>query len=855
MKKIAVFILISIVLVSCNKEESKSLLGPGISLELANYRKQQVNDVVYALSFDIPEAKSEAIDAKLHLSLTIKDLSHPLYLDFNADSSLLKEVSVNGKSVDITHEQEHVVVASEYLKIGKNQINILFEAGEQSLNRNDNYLYTLLVPDRASTLFPCFDQPNIKAHYVLDITAPKHWKVLSGGALEREDELEDATRHRFKISDLMSTYLFSFVAGEFEKASDTLDGLKMNFFYRENDAEKIKASKEPVFKFHKQSLSFLEDYTKHPFPFQKLDFAAIPGHQYGGMEHVGAIQYQESSLFLDRHATQNQKLNRCHLIAHETAHMWFGDLVTMKWFDDVWLKEVFANFLADKISEPAFPEVNHGLNFMSEHYASAYSEDRTKGATPIKQPLDNLKNAGTLYGNIIYHKSPIMMRQLEALVGEAGFKKGMQNYIKDFANGNADWNDLVSLLDAETNLDLKQWSEVWVYQPGRPIITDNVVYKDGKIESFIIEQQAEDGSDNLWPQRFSVGLVYLDSVKVVPVSLNEKAQNITALVGYKKPQSIIYNYDAFGYGVFPMEHLEAYAIPNIKDDVARGYSYINLYENVLLGKMKPEVALETLIQGMMAEENELVLSMVSGYGSVVFWKYINPENRDGLAQMMESKLTERLMDKTLPSGLKKTIFAFFRGIAYLPSGRDMLYQIWDKSLKIENLNLNENDYTGLAMALAVYGHSDAETILHEALKDISNPDRKKRFEFLLPSLSADENVRDGFMRSLAQAENREKESWVISALYNIHHPLRQASAKKHLKMCLGLTEDIQKTGDIFFPKSWLNATIGNYSSPYAYEVVETFLNENPNFPQVLKNKLLQAADGVYKGKKLRNQWQ
>ncbi|XCF06860.1 M1 family aminopeptidase [Tamlana crocina] len=854
MKKIATLISVFFLLVSCAKEETKSLLSPGISLELANYRKQQVSDVVYTLSFGIPEEKSEPIDAELDLSLTINDLRHPLYLDFNADSSLLKTIAVNGKTIDINHEEEHVIVASEYLKIGKNQINILFDAGEQSLNRNDDYLYTLLVPDRASTLFPCFDQPNIKAYYLLDITAPKHWKVLSGAALEVEEELEDAIRHRFKTSDLMSTYLFSFVAGEFEKTSEMLDGFNMEFLYRENGTEKIEASMEPIFKFHKQSLSFLEDYTQYPFPFQKLDFAAIPGYQYGGMEHPGAIQYRESSLFLDRHATQNQKLNRCHLIAHETAHMWFGDLVTMKWFDDVWLKEVFANFLADKISEPAFPEVNHSLNFMCEHYSSAYSEDRTKGTTPIKQPLDNLKNAGTLYGNIIYHKSPIMMRQLEALVGETGFRKGMQNYIKHFANGNADWNDLVALLDAETELDLKQWSEVWVYQPGRPIITDKVVYKDDKIESFSIEQQAEDGSDNLWPQRFSIGLVYPDSVKVVPVSLNQKSQNIAKLKGVKKPQAIIYNYDAFGYGVFPIKHLEASAIPNIQDDVARGYSYINLYENVLLGKLKPEIALGTLVQGLLTEKNELVLSMVSGYGSAIFWKYINPEKWDDLAQMMEPKLIKRLMDKALPSGLKKTIFGFYRGVAYLSSGRDMLYKIWDKSLKIENLNLNENDYTGLAATLAIYGHPEAETILHEALKDISNSDRKKRFEFLLPSLSDDEQVRDDFMQSLAQAENREKESWVISALYNTNHPLRQASAKKHLKMCLGLTEEIQKTGDIFFPKSWLNATIGNYNSNYAFEVVETFLKENPNFPTVLKNKLLQAADGVYKGKILRGRW-
>ena len=129
----------------------------------------------------------------------------------------------------------------------------------------------------------------------------------------------------------------------------------------------------------------------------------------------------------------------------------FGDLVTMRWFNDVWMKEVFANFMADKIMNPVFPEINHKLNFMMSHYPSAYSEDRTKGTNAIRQYLGNLKNAGSLYGRIIYNKAPIMMRQLESLLGEAEFKEGIQEYIQTYANGNADWSELVTILDQQNN--------------------------------------------------------------------------------------------------------------------------------------------------------------------------------------------------------------------------------------------------------------------------------------------------------------------------------------------------------------------------------------------------------------------
>lgn len=855
MVKNLVFIWGFFLIVACNNESGQTaLLSPGISLELADFRKQQVTNVIYNLSFHIPAKKEEAISSQLDLELQINNLEQPLYLDFNEDSAHLKNVVVNQKQIPINHQQEHLIIDSKYLKLGSNSIKVQFNAGELSLNRNDEYLYTLLVPDRASTLFPCFDQPNIKAHYVLDITAPKDWEVLCASYLDFKEDKGDFVRYKFKKSDLMSTYLFSFVAGIFKKTNQQLGAFNMTMLYRENDKEKIEASTDEIFRLHDKSVLFLEDYTQRKFPFQKLDFATIPGFQYGGMEHPGAIQYNESSLFLDTNATQIEKLSRSKLIAHETAHMWFGDFVTMKWFDDVWLKEVFANFLADKISKPLFPEIKHNLLFMTAHYPSAYSEDRTKGATPIKQTLDNLKNAGTIYGNIIYHKAPIMMRQLEALLGEASFKQGMRNYIKTFADDNADWNDLVMLLDAETETDLKQWSNVWVNKSGRPIISDSITYKDNKIEEFEITQRAEDGSDNIWPQVFKIAFVYNDNVKIVPINLKKQKQIINELIGLPKPNSIIYNYDAFGYGVFPMNNMDINTIPNIKDDVARSYSYINLYESVLLGNIKPQTALEIFIKGIASEKEELVLNNIIRYTSAIFWNYLPSDKRATFGDSLEFLLIQRLKENS-SSSFKKTLFNLYESIAYSDSGKDTMYRIWNKSLTIENLNLNEVDYTSLASSLAVYNHPKADSILKITLQNISNPDRKERLQFLLPSLSNDEKVRDQFMLSLANAEQREKESWVLSALHNIHHPIRRDAAIKHLKLCLDLVEEIQRTGDIFFPKSWLNVTIGQYHSDEAYQTLEQFLQDNPNFSLVLKNKLLQASDGLYRAKIIREKWQ
>ncbi|MEA9413950.1 M1 family aminopeptidase [Flavobacterium sp. PL02] len=845
------FFVLTSICWSQSVKKKEFILEKGVSEELAIFRKQQISDVTYELSFAIPDKKDQQIVSGLAVEFKLLDLSRPLYLDFNEKSQNLKSILVNGKNVAIVHEKEHIVISEKSLVKGNNKVEISFIAGDLSLNRNDDFLYTLLVPDRASTLFPCFDQPDIKATYVLSLTVPKDWAVLAGASVEEKFDKGETVTYKFGKSDKMSTYLFSFVAGQFKKVTENPGGNRaMTMLYRENNPDKIKASTDTIFNLHQQSLGFLEQYTQYPFPFQKLDFASIPVFQYGGMEHVGAIQYKESSLFLDNSATDSEKLNRAKLIAHETAHMWFGDLVTMKWFDDVWMKEVFANFMADKIMNPIFPKVNHGLQFLTAHYPSAYDEDRSAGTHPIKQKLANLKNAGSLYGSIIYNKAPIMMRQLEASMGEEAFKKGIQKYIEKYANDNANWENLVEILDAESPLDIKKWSDVWVNKSGRPILTAHIEYDSGnRIQRFEINQQAEDKSNNLWPQLFDIGLVYPDGVKVVKVAVKDKITKVDGILGLAKPMTIIYNYNGLGYGVFPVD-VNNLDYTTIKDEVARAYSYINLYENMLAGTVAPAKTFDACLEGIKVEQNELVIKILSSQLNTIFWKFLGDKQQIVNQQKLEEVVYSRLQTD-LPKNIKKTLFGLFSSIAYSDSGKEKLYRIWSKEEVIANLKLNEDDYTSMAMNLAIFKHQKADEILSKTRAEISNPDKQKRFDFLLPSLSKEDSVRGAFMMSLKDEKNREKESWVSVALANVHHPLRQESAQKYIRFSLDLVSEIQRTGDIFFPKDWLNNTIGKYSSKYAFDEVQRFLKENPNFSPILKRKLLQSTDGLYRAQKIK----
>ena len=842
-----------IIIISCKQNDiSSSEVELGISHELSKQRKKQISNVVYDLHFKIPKEKTEPIASKIEISFSVTNLEDDVILDFNEESSNLKSIKINEINASFNVQKEHIILDKTQLVLGDNSVEMFFDAGEKSLNRNDEFLYTLLVPDRASTLFPCFDQPDIKAKYNVRITAPSNWKVLASSKEESSLEFDGFIEHTFVTSDLMSTYLFSFVAGKFTEETRNLGAFDMRFLYRETNQEKINESVGKVYEIHQKSLDFLEDYTNVKFPFQKMDFAAIPPFQYGGMEHVGAIQYRQSSLFLDKNATQNQKLRRAKLIAHETSHMWFGDLVTMRWFNDVWMKEVFANFMADKIVNPVYSDINHNLSFMMSHYPSAYSEDRTKGTNPIRQKLDNLKNAGSLYGRIIYNKAPIMMRQLEMLLGEEAFQSGIQEYIKTYKNSNANWGELVSIFDEKSENDIKNWSDIWVNSSGRPVFTEEIEYNSrGNVTKFIIHQNAEDGSDKVWTQSFKIQLRDARGfVKNIDIINMGKSYDITAFVKGFKPGQILYNTNGVGYGVFPIYMDEVYTYKDIRNEVSRGYQYINLYENMLVGKIAPLEVYKFYLEELRIEENELILNYIGEGLNTIFWKFLNENQRDAWLPITE-KILKTTLSKNKPKNIKKIVYKLLSRIGYNITSQRTLYALWSKQGKIDNLFLNEDDYTTLAMKLAIYNHPKTPEILEEQQIRISNPDRSRRFNWLLPTLSSKSTVRDGFMISLLEKENRVNESWVQAALNNIHHPLRQTSASKHLRPILGKLEEVQLTGDIFFPKRWLSSSLGNYSSIEAQNIVQEFINDNPNYKGSLINKLLQVSDDVFRAQKIK----
>lgn len=790
-------------------------IEPGVSLELARFRSLYISDVQYRLSIIVPNDINRPVSFYEDLRFNWSG-NEDLQLDFQGAADQLDGIiMVNGRRVTTTLRDEHIIIPQQYLQVGTNRLLLGGDCGNQALNRHEDYLYTLFVPDHARSAFPCFDQPDLKARFSLDLELPEGWVSQTND-----------TEHP------IPTYLFSFTAGKFQTLKATRDGREITALYRETDSLKV-AQLPTVLDQAALSLRWMERYTGMEYPFEKYGFVVLPGYQFGGMEHPGCIQFNDRQIFLGPNASLDEQMKRLNLIAHETAHMWFGDLVTMRWFDDVWTKEVFANFMADKISREQFPEQNHDLAFVKAHYPDALSTDRTMGTHPIRQPLDNLNQAGLLYGNIIYHKAPIMMCKLEQEKGARALRSGLRSYLSTYAYGNASWNDLVELLDYFVpEHSARAFSDVWVGQRGLPTV------------------EVEHMGDGRWLLRqtdpYRRGLIWRQGLDVTFVSPDNHERNISQRL-YLDRDSIlleapaadmipVLNSSGDGYGRFI---IAADALPVVSrawqtmpDEQTRYGAVINLMENFYMGRVQANWLLPVLADFLEHEHNALIASTLCS-GIATLCSRIDGEPR----QLAEERLFELSQSHTLPSVCQALLRQLSQS-AVSPVVVSAMRDIWSRQ---SSALLSLRDYTQMAYHLSIVLPDEWQSILAVQRERLVTDDERSEFDFVSRVCNPDEEVQLQLFNGLLQASNRRVEPWARSMMALLNDPLREPFSNRYLVPGLDALEEIQRTGDIFFPGYWLSSLLGGHRSAEARLIVQSWIDRHGSLKPALMNKLQENA--------------
>src|SRR5437879_9770257 len=473
-------------------------LEPGVSRELAQWRAKYYRDVRYALTISVT-AGATKLTGTGTVEVTLPAAVPDLVLDWRPSpgASGVGQLRVNGRTAKPKLEREHLIVPARLLRPGRNRITLSFEAPialsgsavTRYVDREDGseYVYTLSVPSDASSAFPCFDQPDLKARFSLELVLPRAWTAVGNAPIAAtEDVSNNLRRFRFAATPPISTYLFAFAAGPFaevqvpasplsspagrktaraQQAAKARPGsstkekaVETRLFVSKSQLARASTEAPEVRHLNRQSVRWFERYFASRFPFPKYDLVLVPEFAYGGMEHAGATFLREEAVLFPSTPNETDILARAQLLFHETSHQWFGDSVTMRWFDDLWLKEGFANFMAAKAAEVLLPA--HSVwNAFHALKTAAYRTDVTQGTTPIYRTLSNLSGAKSAYGNIVYGKAPAVLRQAEFYVGGPVFRRAVRQFLKRHAYAAADWSDLVAALDRASVRQLKRRAE------------------------------------------------------------------------------------------------------------------------------------------------------------------------------------------------------------------------------------------------------------------------------------------------------------------------------------------------------------------------------------------------------------
>ena len=653
-------------------------IEPGVSHELAKWRAAHYSDIRYKLNLTL-EKMAPVLKGSIEIRVKVVDAakagrgeaarsgpgtvaalsSTPIILDWrkimgHEGKSQVSNVSINAQQAESSSssdpkgedydpdvrsnsvretrvgyawENEHLIFRDGVV-VGENVIKLDFtspiltsgSAITRYVDKEDGseYIYSLFVPSDASTAFPVFDQPDLKARFRVSVTKPSEWAVVTNTPTYWVLD----TTSGFETQPI-STYVFAFAAGPFEKFNpDSLEAglpakpanvngrasppLNGSVFVRKSQAAKFKSHAAEVFRLNREAVKYFEEYFDYKFPFPKYDLVLIPEFPFGGMEHAGATFLRESSIIFPQEPTKNDHINRATLIFHEASHQWFGDTVTMRWFDDLWLKEGFATFTAYKAMEKIMPEMNAWKVFYERVKQAAYQTDSTKGTTPIYQEIPNLSAAKSAYGNIVYNKAPAFLRQAEFYLGEDKFQTAVRAFLKKHEFGNAGWEDLVREFEAASKQKLTEWARQWVTQRGMPIFESRVTFpeKNRVVVLFTPRDMLKEG--RVWslgtqwviypmssyPHRMQIHAAR-DSMG--PMEIRTGSDDADFDFGYFFP-----NYGDYGYGIFLLDlKSRDYVLKNIqneKDPFLRSMMWGALWDSVREGELDPKQYVELVVK-------------------------------------------------------------------------------------------------------------------------------------------------------------------------------------------------------------------------------------------------------------------
>ncbi|MFF8933941.1 aminopeptidase N [Streptomyces paradoxus] len=654
------------------------------------------------------------------------------------------EVTLNGDSLDPAEVFADSRIKLPGLLHGRNILRVVADCAYtntgEGLHRfvdpvdDQAYLYTQFeVPD-ARRVFASFEQPDLKATFQFTVKAPEGWTVISNSPTpEPQDNVWE-----FEPTPRISSYITALIVGPYHSVHSVYEkdgqSVPLGIYCRPSLAEYLDS--DAIFEVTRQGFEWFQEKFDYAYPFKKYDQLFVPEFNAGAMENAGAVTIRDQYVFRSK-VTDAAYEVRAETILHELAHMWFGDLVTMEWWNDLWLNESFATYtsIACQAAHPESRWPHSWTTFANSMKTWAYRQDQLPSTHPIMAEINDLDDVLVNFDGITYAKGASVLKQLVAYVGEEEFFRGVQAYFKAHAYGNTRLSDLLGALETTSGRDLKAWSKAWLETAGINVLRPEIETDgDGVVTSFSIRQEAPalpagaKGEPTLRPHRIAVGLYELDddSGKLVrderiELDVDGELTAVPQLVGRRRPAVILLNDDDLSYAkvrldeqslAFVTEHLG-----DFESSLPRALCWASAWDMTRDAQLAARDYLSLVLSGIGKESDIGVVQSLQRQVKLAIDLYADPAAREALLARWTDATLAHLRAAAPGSDHQLAWARAFAATARTPEQLDVLDALLDGSQTVEGLVVDTELRWAFVQRLAAVGRFDEAEIAGEYERD------------------------------------------------------------------------------------------------------------------------------------------
>ncbi|MCP2030626.1 aminopeptidase N [Okibacterium sp. HSC-33S16] len=650
----------------------------------------------------------------------------------DAITRTVHSVTLNGVALDPAAVSDGIRIALDNLQ-AENELTVdadmIYMNTGEGLHRfvdpvdNEVYLYSQFeVPD-SRRMYAVFEQPDLKATFQFTVTAPDHWDVISNSPTpEPVAAGEGSKTWTFEPTQRMSSYITAIIAGPYVSVRSELtssDGrtIPLGVFSRKSLSEYLDA--DYIFDKTRQGFEYFEKNFDYPYPFPKYDQLFVPEYNAGAMEHAGAVTFTEAYVFRSK-VTDAIKERRVVTILHELAHMWFGDLVTMKWWNDLWLNESFAEWASTIAVAEATEWTGAWTTFNAMEKSWAYKQDQLPSTHPIVATINDLEDVQVNFDGITYAKGGSVLKQLVAWVGIDAFYAGVAAYFKKHEYGNTELVDLLTELETASGRDLTDWGKLWLETAGVNTLRPEIeIDESGVITSFAVLQSAVAEYPTIRPHRLAIGFYNLTGGSLVrehrvELDVDGERTDVAELVGIKRPDLVLLNDDDLAYAKIRLDDaslaVATESLSAIKDPLARSLVWAAAwdatrdaetpardYVRLVLGNIATETESTTIRTTL----NQLVLAAT---------QYVAPEARDAVLVEVGDALWTLAQEAEAGSDAQFQFVKFFAAVASTDAHLEAIRGLRSGEVRLDRLEIDTDLDWELLTALTVAGVAGNEDV-------------------------------------------------------------------------------------------------------------------------------------------------